>query len=94
MPEPECDIAPKNDRFVRIVAQIEHSQTSYYVDGVLVGCAAHAVHAPILGAGNVRALCERAERASRKQVVGWMKRLRCIRGWSTRSTAFLLLILS
>ena len=54
--EPECDIAPKNDRFVRIVAQIEHSQTSYYVDGVLVGCAAHAVHAPILGAGNVPCL--------------------------------------
>ena len=77
--EPECDIAPKNDRFVRIVAQIEQSQTSYYVDGVLVGCAAHAVHAPILGAGNVP-LCDRPKASSRKQVVGWMKRLEVYSG--------------
>ena len=71
--EPECDIAPKGHQFVRIVAQIEQSQTSYYVDGVLVGCAAHAVHAPVLGAGNVP-LCDRPKSSSRKQVVGWMKR--------------------
>ena len=63
--EPECDIAPKSDGFVRIVAQIEASQTSYYVDGVLVGCAAHAVHAPVLGAGNVP-LCDRPKASSRR----------------------------
>ncbi len=77
--EPECDIAPKGHQFVRIVAQIEQSQTSYYVDGVLVGCAAHAVHAPVLGAGNVP-LCDRPKSSSRKQVVGWMKRLEVYSG--------------
>ena len=50
-----------------------------YVDGVLVGCAAHAVHAPILGAGNVP-LCDRPKASSRKQVVGWMKRLEVYSG--------------
>lgn len=77
--EPEYDVAPKGSGFLRIVAHVEQAHTTFYVDGVLKGAAPHAVRASILGCGNVP-LCDRPKSSSRKQVVGWIRRLEVYAG--------------